>query len=84
MPDVATVYDGTETYRTVTTEDETHRFLITGDESTPDGYEYEGEGDAPDDVADALLAWIREHHDNEHVSEDTEGEDAGTDGSAAQ
>lgn len=72
MPDVTTVHDGTETYRVVTTDDETHRFRITGDESTTDGYEYDGDGDPPDAVTDALRAWIDEHH-GEPEGEDVDG-----------
>jgi hypothetical protein len=72
MPNVTTVHDGHDTYREVTTTDETHRFEIVGDESTPDGYEYAGDGDAPEEATEALRAWIDEHHGDESGEEDVD------------
>jgi hypothetical protein len=64
MPDVATVHQDGSTYRRIDQGAVTYEFEIVGDdESDLAAYEYQGDGDAPDDAIEALRTWIDEYHE---------------------
>lgn len=63
MPDVATVHQDGSTYRRIDQGAVTYEFEIVGDEADiEDGYEYQGDGEAPEGAIDVLRVWIEKYH----------------------